>query len=86
MKKELKYFFYIAVVFSFIIFTLNYYFSDINKKNFFRSFNNYDKKIITYSESLITLESDTNNIVEYMDNTLTKDNKKYKFWELLKND
>ena len=86
MKKELKYFFYIAVVFSFIIFTLNYYFSDINKKNFFRSFKNYDKKIITYSESLITLESDTNNIVEYMDNTLTKDNKKYKFWELLKND
>ena len=32
MKKELKYFFYVTIILGFLIFVVNYYFSDQNKK------------------------------------------------------
>ena len=83
MKKELKYFLYVATLFGFIIFVFNFYFSDKNKKNFYRSVNLYDKEMLEYSNNLETLKSDTENIIEYVENTLNKDKKKYKFWELL---
>ena len=83
MKKELKYFLYIATLFGFIIFIFNFYFSDKNKKKFYRSVNIYDKEMLEYSNNLETLKSDTENIIEYVENTLNKDKKKYKFWELL---
>ena len=85
MKKELKYFLYVVTILGFIIFVGNYYFSDKNKKKSYRSVELYDKEIIEYSHDLQTLESDTLNIVEYIENTLNNDNKKYKFWELLFN-
>ena len=83
MIKELKYFFYTITIISFIFFILNYYFSDENKKNSYRSTKIFDTKIVKYSETLQTLESDTENIVEYIENTFNKDKKKYKFWELI---
>ena len=83
MIKELKYFLYTITIISFIFFILNYYFSDENKKNSYRSTKIFDTKIIKYSETLQTLESDTENIVEYIENTFNKDKKKYKFWELI---
>ena len=83
MKKELKYFLYVATLFGFIIFIFNFYFSDKNKKNFYRSVNLYDKEMLEYSNNLETLKSDTENTIEYVENTLNKDKKKYKFWELL---
>ena len=83
MIKELKYFLYIFTIISFIFFILNYYFSDENKKNSYRSTKIFDTKIVKYSETLQTLESDTENIVEYIENTFNKDKKKYKFWELI---
>ena len=83
MKKELKYFLYAAALFGFIIFIFNFYFSDKNKKKFYRSVNIYDKEMLEYSNNLETLKSDTENIIEYVENTLNKDKKKYKFWELL---
>ena len=83
MKKELKYFLYVATLFGFIIFIFNFYFSDKNKKNFYRSVNLYYKEILEYSNNLETLKSDTENTIEYVENTLNKDKKKYKFWELL---
>ena len=83
MKKELKYFLYVATLFGFIIFIFNFYFSDKNKKNFYRSVNLYDKDMLEYSNNLETLKSDTENTIEYVENTLNKDKKKYKFWELL---
>ena len=83
MIKELKYFLYTITIISFIFFILNYYFSDENKKNSHRSIKIFDTKIVKYSETLQTLESDTENIVEYIENTLNKDRKKYKFWELI---
>ena len=86
MRKELKYFLYVATIFGFLIFVGTYYFSDKNKKNSYRSIIQYDSKIIKYNNKLLKLESDTENIIEYVDNNLNKDKKKYKFWELLNND
>ena len=83
MIKELKYFLYVITIISFIFFILNYYFSDENKKNSYRSTKVFDSKIIKYSKTLQSLESDTENIAEYVENNFNKDKKKYKFWELI---
>ena len=86
MIKELKYLFFILFIFFFIFFSAKYYFSDDNEKNFYRSLKNSDSRIIEYSKNLNTIDGDTDNIIEYVENTKNKDKKKYKFWELLKND
>ena len=83
MIKELRYFLYTITIIGFIFFILNYYFSDKNKKNSYRSIKVFDSKIIKYSKTLQSLESDTENIVGYIKNTFNKDKKKYKFWELI---
>ena len=83
MIKELKYFLYIVTIIGFIAFILNFYFSDENIKNSYRSTKIFDNKIIKYSKTLQILESDTENIVEYIENNFNKDKKKYKFWELI---
>ena len=86
MIKELKYFFYIFTIAFFIIFIVNYYFSDENKKNSYRSIKLFEKRIIEYSNKLQTLESNTDKIIDYVENAKNKDKKKYKFWELLFDD
>jgi len=83
MIKELKYFLYVITIIGFFFFILNYYFSDENKKNFYRSTKVFDSKIVKYSKTLQSLENDTERIVEYVENTFNKDKKKYKFWELI---
>ena len=83
MIKELKYFLYVITIIFFIFFILNYYFSDENKKNSYRSTKLFDSKIVKYSKTLQSLESDTENIVEYVENNFNKDKNKYKFWELI---
>ena len=83
MIKELKYFLYVITIISFIFFILNYYFSDKNKKNSYRSTKVFNSKIVKYTKTLQILENDTENIVEYVENTFNKDKKKYKFWELI---
>tara|TARA_B100000029_G_C17249320_1_gene842145 strand:+ start:33 stop:287 length:255 start_codon:yes stop_codon:yes gene_type:complete len=84
MIKELKYVFYIIIIFFFIFFISRYYFSDDYKKKSYRSLNLVDDKINIFSENLIILESDTNNIIEYVEHQKDKNKKKYHFWELLK--
>ena len=86
MLKELKYFFYILIIFIFIFFIGRYYFSDLNKKNIYRSINKMDKNIEKLSKNLHILKSDTKNIIEYVENDKNKEKKKYYFWELLNND
>ncbi len=86
MFKELKYVLYVIVIFLFIFLTGKYYFSDENKKNFYRSFNNINEKINIYSSNLPLLKNNTNNVVEYVENNTSKDNKKYRFWKLIEND
>ena len=85
MLKELKYFFFILTIFIFIFFIGRYYFSDQNKKNIYRSINKIDQNIDKLSENLHILKSDTDNIIEYIENDKTKEKKKYYFWELLLN-
>ncbi len=86
MFKELKYVLYVIVIFIFIFLTGKFYFSDENEKNYYRSFDNINKKINTYSSNLPLLKNDTDNVIEYVENKVSKDKKKYRFWKLLEND
>ena len=63
MLKELKYFLYLLVIFLFIFFTVKYYFSDQNEKNYFRSINSVNDKIIKYSLKLPLLKNDTDEVI-----------------------
>tara|TARA_E500000178_G_C16781901_1_gene644017 strand:+ start:272 stop:535 length:264 start_codon:yes stop_codon:yes gene_type:complete len=83
MLKEIKYFIYIFIISLFLFVTTKYYFSDINKKNSYRSFNSINKKIDIYSEKLPVLEDDTKNIIEYVEESKNKKNKRFNFWKLL---
>ena len=85
MIKELKFVFFILVIIIFLIFTGRFYFSDENKKNTFRSINNINNKINSFSKNLIVLKNNTNDIIEYAENKKNNDKKKYYFWELLRN-
>jgi hypothetical protein len=86
MVKELKYLFFLVIIFFFIFFTVKYYFSDNHKKKSYRSYNSINEKIETLTENLLILESDTNDIIFYVDNNNNKNKKKYKFWNLLNDD
>ena len=86
MIKELKYIFYLFVIFFFIFFTVKYYFSDENKKNSYRSLQLIDNKIDIYTANLQTLKSDTENIIQYIENNASKSKKTYNFWKLLIDD
>tara|TARA_B100000700_G_scaffold318693_1_gene412383 strand:+ start:904 stop:1173 length:270 start_codon:yes stop_codon:yes gene_type:complete len=85
MIKELKYALFIFSIFFFVFFTLKFYFSDKNIKNNFRTLNNIESKIKNYDNNIIYLKSDTENIVEYIQNDFKKKNERYKFWDLLTN-
>ena len=86
MIKELKYVFYIIIIFFFIFFVSRHYFSDEYKKKSYRSLNIIEEKINIFSKKLVTLKSDTNDIIEYVEYQKDKNKQKYHFWELLKND
>ena len=87
MIKELKLVFFILVITFFLIFTARYYFSDENKKNMFRTSNDLDSKIESFTENLVVLKNNTDEIIKYVENEDNKENKKYFFWKLLdKND
>ena len=83
MLKEIKYFIYIFIISFFVFFTVKYYVSDSNKKNFFRANNNIDVKINKYSEKLPVLEDNTKDILEYVEDTNQKKKKKFNFWKLI---
>jgi len=83
MFKELKYVFYLIVIFLFIFFISKYYFSDENKKKSYRSFKSIDQNIEKYLTNLPILESDTENIITYVENKTNQNKKTYHFWKLL---
>ncbi len=82
MIKELKFLFFILVIFLFFFLTFKFYFSDTNKMNSFRSLNQIDKKILIYSKNLILLKDDTKNAIEYVKKTTDKNKNNYNFWKL----
>tara|TARA_B100001057_G_scaffold490517_2_gene578976 strand:- start:240 stop:503 length:264 start_codon:yes stop_codon:yes gene_type:complete len=86
MLKEIKYLIFVLIIFLFSILTGKYYFSDINKKNSYRSLNTIDKKINIFAEKLPVLEDDTKNIIEYVEQSDNKKKKKFNFWKLLETD
>ena len=73
-------------IFIFFFILLKFYLSDNYEKRFYRSLNNYDNVITKFSKNLPTLENDTKNIIEYVDNNTNKSRKKYQFWKLIEND
>ncbi len=83
MLKEIKYFIFIFIICLFLFLTGRYYFSDTNKKNSYRSLQNIDQKINTYSKNIPILEDDTKNIIEYVEQSSTKKKKKFNFLKLL---
>ena len=86
MFKEIKYLIFIIVILLFIFLTGNYYFSDKNIKKSYKFYNNIDKKIKIYLRDLPILENNTNNVIEYVNQTNQKIKKKFTFWNLLEND
>ena len=83
MLKKIKFFFFFFIICFFLFFTTKYYFSDLNKKNSYRSFNSIDKKLNVYAEKLPVLEDDTKDIIEYVEQSNSKKKKKFNFWKLL---
>jgi hypothetical protein len=67
MLKEIKYLVFIFIICLFLFLTGKHYFSDANKKNSYRSFNNIDDKINIYSEKLPVLEDNTKDIINYVE-------------------
>jgi len=86
MYRELKYILFIASLITFIFLISSYYFSNEHIKKSYRMKKTYDSRIDNYSANLNVLENNTDNIIDYFENTLSNDKKKYKFFELLKND
>ena len=86
MLKEIKYLLYIIIIFFFIFFTSRYYFSDENKKNLFRSISQIDKNLKIEQKNIIVLNSDTENIIEYVKNKKNLKENNFKFWTLIEND
>ena len=85
MLKEIKNLILLLIITFFLFFTGRYYFSDTNKKNSYRSLNNIDLKINTYTKKLPVLDDDTKNIIEYTEENNNKKKKKFNFWKLLEN-
>jgi len=83
MLKEIKYLIFALIICLFLFLIAKYYFSDSNKKNSYRSLNSIDKKINIYAENLPVLEDDTQNIIEYVEQSNNKKKKKFNFWKLL---
>ena len=83
MLKEFKSLIFIFIISLFLFLIVRYYFSDINKKNSYRSFNTINEKIVIYAEKLPVLDDDTKNIIEYVEQSNNKKKKKFNFWKLL---
>ena len=83
MLKELKYLFFLLFISVFFFLSLNYYFSDNNRKNSYRSLKSINEKNYNFSKNLILLTNDTSDIVEYVEKTIDKNKKNYNFWKLI---
>ena len=85
MYKEIKYLVFLLIIFLFLFFVIKYYFSDKNIKKSYRQLNNIDSRNSIYAEKLPILDDDTQNIIEYVDQSKKK-KKKFNFWNLLEKD
>jgi len=86
MLKEIKVLLYIFTILVFFFLCLKYYLSDAFEKKIYRTHNNHQKIIIEFSENLNVFKSDTDGIIEYIDNENNDSKKKFQFWKLIEND
>ena len=86
MLKEIKYLIFVFIICLFVFLTGRYYYSDVNKKNSYRSLKTINEKIDIYAEKLPILENDTKNIIEYVEQSNNTKKKKFNFWKLLETD
>ncbi len=85
MIKELKYLFYVFFILFFLFYSTKYYFSEKNIKKISRLILNIESMVNTNENEILTLENNTENIVEYVENNPKENKKKYFFWKLLDN-
>ena len=84
MFKKIKNTFFLISFFTFIIFLINFYFSDENIKRINKSKFNYLNELDKYILDLPLLENDTSNIIEYKNDIDNNKKKKYNlFWRLI---
>ena len=83
MLKEIKYFIFLSIICLFLFLIIKFYFSDVNKKNSYRSLNTIDQRIESFVDKLPVLEDDSKNIIEYVEQSNIKKKKKFNFWKLL---
>tara|TARA_B100000945_G_scaffold313587_1_gene309888 strand:+ start:161 stop:424 length:264 start_codon:yes stop_codon:yes gene_type:complete len=86
MIKELKYIFFLLVIFFFIFFSVRFYFSDENIKNSHRSTSLHEEKLKETEYGLILLKNNTESIIEFVKYKNNKKTKEYSFWKLIYND
>ena len=72
MIREIKYLLFIISIVLFLFLTIKYYFSDQHIKNSYRSMNNIEKKLNSFSKNLPILKSDTVNIIEFVEQSNLK--------------
>ena len=83
MIKELKFVFYLLIIFFFIFFIVRFYLSDENIKKTNLSILNIENKIELNQDNLKILTNDTENIIEYAEKDTKEKDKNYFFWKLL---
>ena len=66
MIKEIKYLFFIIVIFLSLFLTLRFYFSETNIKKSYRVLNEVDQNTNIDENNLIILNNDTDNIIDYV--------------------
>jgi len=84
MIKEIKYLFFVFVIFFSLLFILKYYFSEENKIITNKVVNQVKTNVKFNEDKLILLENDSENIIEYVDKKVEDYENEFKFWELFK--
>lgn len=84
MIKEIKYLFFIIVIFLSLFLILRFYFSETNIKKSYRVLNEIDQNTNIDENNLIILNNDTDNIIDYVNQKIEGKDDKFKFWELFK--
>ena len=70
MIKEIKYLFFIIVIFLSLFLTLRFYFSETNIKKSYRVLNEIDQNANIDENNLIILNNDTDNFLIYIINNI----------------
>ena len=83
MIKEIKNLILLVIIFIFILIIGRYYFSDINKRNSYRSHNTINEKIDSYTQNIPILNDNTKDIIEYVENSTNNKKRRFNFWQLL---